>query len=83
MTRSSGETIDLEDARVGTDGLVGTGSDGRRVAVALSDVQQIETRQVHVDKTALLVGGVALGALLAVGYAATENIEDLSEGATQ
>lgn len=68
VTRRDQSVIVLTNAQVVGDSIVGTaGSPPQRAAVAVSDVERVDTRSVNAWKT----GGLVVGTLLVVSVVAT------------
>ena len=64
VTHAGGSKIVLNRAEVVGDSVVGeVGKRSERAAVAVADVRRLEERRVSGPRTALLVAGVAVGAL--------------------
>ena len=74
VVRSNGSRTELASPSVVDDSLVGLGRKPEtRVAVPMTEVRRVETRQLSTVRTVLLVAGVAVAVYLAVGaYAASQ-----------
>jgi hypothetical protein len=73
VTRTDGSRITLTSPMVRNDSILGNSGAGdpeHSVALALSDVQQVEVRKIATGKTLLLVGGI-LVAVAIIGCAAS------------
>ena len=66
-----GERIQLADARVTADSLVGTRPDGTRIALPRARVASVEERRISAGRTAGLLSGVTLAVLAAFVALAT------------
>jgi hypothetical protein len=75
ITLANGSRTVMAAPTIVGDSLIGVPADsqgarsGRRLSTALSDVQSLEVQQVNGGKTALMVVGAGLGALLVIGAA--------------
>ena len=69
VTRTDHSVIELRDAVIVRDSLIGTPVDDRnaRSAIALSDIQSVSTREVSAGKTAGLAAGTVLGIIAVLG----------------
>ncbi len=69
VTRTDHSVIELRDAAVVHDSLIGTPVDDRnmRSAIALKDIQSVSTREVSAGRTAGLAAGTVLGIIAVVG----------------
>ena len=64
----AGPTI-VGDSLIGASADSQTAPGARRLSAALSDVQSVELQRVNGGKTALMIAGVGLGALMFIGAA--------------
>lgn len=74
VVRSNGSRTELASPSVADDSLVGRGRRPEaRVAIPMTEVRRVETRQLSTVRTVLLIAGVAVAVYLAVGaYAASQ-----------
>lgn len=79
VVRSNGSRTELASPSVIGDSLVGRGRrPDMRVAIPMTEVRRVETRQLSTTRTVLLVAGVAVAVYLAVGaYAASHMALDI------
>jgi hypothetical protein len=68
VVRSNGSKTELASPSIVDDSLVGHGRrSGTRVAIPMTEVRRVETRQFSTVRTVLLVAGVAVVVYVAVG----------------
>ncbi len=69
VTRTDHSVIELRDAVVVHDSLIGTPIDDKnmRSAIALKDIQSVSTREVSAGRTAGLAAGTVLGIIALLG----------------
>ena len=74
VVRSNGSRTELASPAIVDDSVVGQrGRPATRVAIPMTEVRRVETRQISTVRTVLLVAGVAVAVYLAVGaYAASQ-----------
>ena len=62
LTRSNGDRVDVNAARISGDSIIGVDESNRKFAIASSDVLSLQTRQLNGDRTAVAVVAGVLGA---------------------